>query len=97
MWLCCGQDVWGMCPIWELEITFESEHKIMMNRAEEELLLLLLLLLPLPPRRDQFHEIGTRGGSVTKYKIGIPDILYMSRMLYAGQSAREIVTFLIDF
>ena len=27
----------GMCPIWELEITFESEHKIMMNRAEEEL------------------------------------------------------------
>ena len=37
MWLCCGQDVWGMCPIWELEITFESEHKIMMNRAEEEL------------------------------------------------------------
>ena len=69
MWLCCGQDVWGMCPIWELEITFESEHKIMMNRAEEE-----LLLLPLP-RRDQFHEIGTQGGSVTKYKIGIPDIL----------------------
>ena len=57
-----------MCPIWELEITFESEHKIMMNRAEEELLLLL-------PRRDQFHEIGTQGGSVTKYKIGIPDIL----------------------
>ena len=37
VWLCCGQDVWGMCPIWELEITFESEHKIMMNRAEEEL------------------------------------------------------------
>ena len=37
MWLCCGQDVWGMCPIWGLEITFESEHKIMMNRAEEEL------------------------------------------------------------
>ena len=37
--------------------------------------LFFLFLLLLLSRRDQFHEIGTRGGSVTKYKIGIPDIL----------------------
>ena len=55
---------------------------------------------------EQFEDIANDYDDIEAppgpYKIqpenqGVYDIPYMSRMLYAGQSARRSVTFLIDF
>ena len=48
--------------------------------------------------REGLHQVGAVVVSVVEHNNKVPGIrLYMSQMLYAGQSARPSVTFLSDF